>query len=121
VKKVLVIDDSQTVRQQVALSLKSTNYILVEAADGLDGLARAAEEDGLALVFLDVNMPRLNGLETLERLKADPKTRDVPVLMLTTEVEKSLMDRARKAGAKAWLVKPIKPDLLLSAVVKICG
>jgi two-component system chemotaxis response regulator CheY len=63
-------------------------------------------------------MPRLSGLAMLEQLNADPRTRHIPVLILTTEVERALLERAKKAGAKAWLIKPIKPELLLAAVTK---
>lgn len=120
-KKVLVIDDSETIRQQVASALERTEFAVVEAADGVEGLALATEEDDLVLVLLDVNMPRLNGIDMLERLNLDAKTRHIPVMMLTTEVERSLMERAKKAGAKAWLIKPIKPELLRAAVTKLCA
>ena len=71
------------------------------------------------MIILDVNMPLLNGLEMLERLKQDPKTASIPVLMLTTEAQRSMIERARQNGAKAWLIKPIKVESLVSTVNKL--
>ena len=73
----------------------------------------------LCMVILDVNMPRLNGLEMLERLKSDPRHAKVPVLMLTTEVQQSMIERAKKAGARGWMIKPVKMDQLVSTVTKL--
>jgi two-component system chemotaxis response regulator CheY len=70
-------------------------------------------------VILDVNMPRMNGIELLSRLQDD--SREVPVLMLTTEGQPNLIRRAKAAGAKAWMVKPFKADQLLKAVAKLGG
>jgi len=119
-KTVLVVDDSETIRQQVALALERAGFSVVEAADGVDGLARAAEHE-LCMVILDVNMPRLNGLDMLERLRASPKHQTVPVLMLTTEVQQSMIERAKKAGARGWMIKPVKMDQLVSAVTKLAS
>ena len=64
-------------------------------------------------------MPRLNGLDLLDRLKADPSTAAVPVLVMTTEVDPALIERAKRSGAKGWLIKPVKPPHLVSAVSKL--
>jgi len=117
-KKILIVDDSETIRQQVRFALPRDDFVVLEASDGLEGLEQVAREDDIALVLIDVNMPRLGGLDMLERLRAEPKHGEVAVLMLTTEVERSLIDRAKRAGAKGWLIKPVKPELLLAAVTK---
>jgi two-component system chemotaxis response regulator CheY len=117
-KKVLVVDDSETIRQQVASALEPAGFSVIEASDGVLGLERA-QSSGVSMVILDVNMPRLGGLEVLERLKADPKTARVPVLMLTTEAQQTMIERAKKAGATGWLVKPVKMDQLVSVVRKL--
>ena len=116
--KILIVDDSETIRQQVRFALPPADFVVLEASDGLEGLEQVAQEDDIALVLLDVNMPRLGGLDMLERLRAEPKHSQVAVLMLTTEVERSLIERAKRAGAKGWLIKPVKPELLLAAVTK---
>jgi len=120
VNKVLVVDDSETIRQQVSEALQAQGFEVVEASDGVIGLERAAEND-LAMIILDVNMPRLNGFEVLERLKADPKLAQTPVIILTTEAQRTLIDKARKLGAAAWLIKPVKMDNLVSTVSKVVG
>lgn len=118
-KKIIVVDDSQTVRQQVALALNQGGYTVLEAVDGLDGFNTIQKNPDLALVICDVNMPRQNGLEMLEALQK--AGRSVPVIMLTTEGQPQLIDRAKKAGAKGWIVKPFRSDFLLAAARKICG
>jgi two-component system chemotaxis response regulator CheY len=120
VRKVLVVDDSETIRQQVGRALEQAGFSVIEAGDGIEGLDRVAQHQ-FSMVILDVNMPRLNGLDLLERLKGDPKTADVPVLMLTTEAHQTLMDRAKKAGAKGWVIKPVKMEHLISAVNKLAS
>jgi two-component system chemotaxis response regulator CheY len=120
-KKVLVIDDSPTVRQQVGLALKQAGYTVMEATDGMDGAQKIASNSQIALVICDVNMPRMNGLEMLEKVRTDPKTVNLPVVMLTTEGQPELIQRAKKAGAKGWIVKPFKAELLIGAVQKLAG
>ena len=117
-RKVLIVEDSETIRQQVASALERAGFGVVEACDGVAGLERASQNE-LCMVILDVNMPRLNGLEMLERLKADPRHAKLPVLMLTTEVQQSMIERAKKAGARGWMIKPVKMDQLVSTVNKL--
>jgi two-component system chemotaxis response regulator CheY len=119
VKRVLVIDDSTAVRQLVQTILGSAGYEIFEAHDGLDGLEKLRSVPNLDLALCDVNMPRMNGLEMV--LEAQRSGLTVPILMLTTEGQPSMIRDARKAGAKGWIVKPVKPELLLIAVEKIVG
>lgn len=114
-REVLVVDDSQTIRREIAKALQPAGFAVVEAGDGVSGLERAGERD-FALIILDVNMPRMNGMEMLDHLKADPKTADIPVVMLMTEAEQATIERARKAGAKGWLIKPVPMAHIVSTV-----
>jgi two-component system chemotaxis response regulator CheY len=116
---VLVVDDSPTVRQQVIQALSPGGYAVREAGDGLEAIAVLEDSPKIDLIITDINMPRLSGLEMLDRIKAEARHSAVPVLMLTSEGQPALIDRARKAGAKGWIVKPFKPELLLAATRKL--
>jgi two-component system chemotaxis response regulator CheY len=117
--KILIVDDSMMVRQQVGRVLAGEGFAIVEAVDGLDAIQKLAEFPDTKLVVCDVNMPRMNGVEFLEALVS--KGSGPPVVMLTTEGESELMRRAKTLGAKGWLVKPFKPDLLLAAAKRLVG
>ena len=119
VKRILVIDDSTAVRQLVQTILGSAGYEIFEAHDGLDGLDKLRSVPNLDLALCDVNMPRMTGLEMVLEVQREGLT--TPILMLTTEGQPSMIRRARDAGAKGWIVKPFKPELLLIAVNKIVG
>lgn len=119
-KKILVVDDSASVRQQVGLALTQAGYSVIEAGDGLEGLSMLERGD-VSMVICDVNMPRMNGLEMVETIKRDPKHANLPIVVLTTEGHPALVERAKKAGAKGWIVKPFKAELMVSAVSKLVG
>ena len=114
---VLVIDDSLMVRQQVSRALTAAGFTITEAGDGLDALQKLASNPATKLVVCDVNMPRMSGIEFLERLRQDGST--LPVVMLTTEGQPALIQRAKALGAKGWIVKPFKPELLVAAAKKL--
>jgi two-component system chemotaxis response regulator CheY len=118
-KKILLVDDSPSVRQQVRLALTEAGYVVVEATDGLDGLAKLTATLDVGLIISDINMPRMNGLDMVEKVKSDAKHLTLPVLMLTSEGQPALIERAKKSGVKGWVVKPFKADLLLAAVKKL--
>ena len=116
--RVLIIDDSPTVRQQVKMALMQAGFDVVEAVDGVDGLSRIKTDRAIRAVICDVNMPRMSGLELLEQYQADGSLR-VPILMLTTEGKPALMQKAKQCGAKGWIVKPFKADMLVAAVQQL--
>jgi len=118
-KKVLVVDDSATVRQQVALALAPAGFDVVEAVDGVQGLKMIEANSDLALVICDVNMPHKNGIDMLCEAKADGKNANLPVVMLTTEGQPALIKKAKEAGACGWIVKPFKADRLVAAAQKL--
>ncbi len=115
--KVLVIDDSMMVRRQVANALTPAGFEVLEAADGLEGLTRLAEAR-VDLVVCDVNMPRMGGIDFLEAVR-ERQASTAPIVMLTTEGEPAMVTRARALGARGWIIKPFKPELLVSAARKL--
>jgi two-component system chemotaxis response regulator CheY len=120
--KILVVDDSSTMRQQVRQVLAAGGFEVLEAVDGQDGLAKVTADKDVRVMILDVNMPRMNGIELAEALKANGRIdAGLNVVMLTTEGHAELIARAKAAGAKGWIVKPFKPDLLLAAIKKMAA
>src|SRR5215471_1453464 len=120
-KKVIVIDDSRTVRQQVSAVLTEAGYEVIEASDGIEGAETISATKDVAMVICDVNMPRMNGIDMLSLLKKDPRHADLIVLMLTTEGQPGPIARAKQAGARGWIVKPFETQMLLAAVRKLAG
>ena len=119
-RKIIVIDDSQSARFQLRTVLEPLGYTLVEAVDGRDGLRKMQEHPETRLVFCDVNMPFMDGLQMLEA--APPLLRlDRTFVMVTTETDPLLMQRAKELGARGWIVKPFKPEMLVGTVRKILG
>jgi two-component system chemotaxis response regulator CheY len=108
---VMVVDDSAPVRQQVGNALRQAGYMVVEAFDGQDGIEKIATARDVSMVICDVNMPRMTGLQFLEKLAGR-----LPVIMLTTEGQPELKTKAKALGAKRWIIKPFKPELLIEAV-----
>jgi two-component system chemotaxis response regulator CheY len=115
----MIVDDSAMVRRQVRLALEGAGFVVVEAVDGEDARDKLAAHATTRLVVCDVNMPKMNGLELLERMRADGRMDAVPIVMLTTEGQPELIHRANSLGAKGWLVKPFKPDTLVAVVRKL--
>jgi two-component system chemotaxis response regulator CheY len=115
---IMVIDDSNSMRALVKQTLITAGHSVVEAVDGLDALEKitAAKVD---LFLCDVNMPRLDGLGLVKRLRALPACKFSPILMLTTEVDPEKKKTAKEAGATGWLVKPFQPDQLLATISKV--
>jgi two-component system chemotaxis response regulator CheY len=118
-KKILIIDDSSSIRQQVSAVLVGAGFSIVEAADGIEGAECIHGCPELSLVICDVNMPRLGGLEMLDSVKDELKRRSLPVVMLTTEANAEAIAHAKRAGAKGWLVKPFKEQLLVAVAKKL--
>ncbi len=116
-KTVLVVDDSPAVRRQVAAALNG--FVVVEAGDGIAGAEVLEARDDIALVICDLNMPRMTGLEMLERLSASLAHRFPKVLMLSTEGRPTVMLKARALGAQGWVVKPFDHDQLRAAACRL--
>lgn len=118
-KTILVVDDSASVRQVVSLALKNAGHTVIEAIDGIDALEKLEDNKKVHLIVSDVNMPNMDGLSFVKAVKAKAEYRFTPVLMLTTESGEEKKSQGKAIGVKAWLVKPFKPELLISAVTKL--
>jgi len=114
----LVVDDSVTIRQMVAFTLKDAGFSVVEAGDGQEGLERLAAQR-MDLIITDLNMPRLDGIGFVRALRSLPASKYTPVLLLTTESQESKRQEARSAGATGWIVKPFHPDKMLQVIRKV--
>jgi two-component system chemotaxis response regulator CheY len=117
---ILAVDDSGSLRQMVAFSLRAAGYQVTEAVDGQDGLEKARNQT-FDLVLTDQNMPRMDGLTLIRSLRGLDVYHKVPILMLTTESSDEMKAKGRAAGANGWLVKPFDPQRLIEVVKKVIG
>ena len=115
--KVLTVDDSKTIRMIVKKAFQTYNCEIIEAENGVEGLA-AASKIKLGLIILDITMPVMNGVEMLERLKSDGELKNIPVIMLTAESGKENVMNIVKQGVKDYMVKPFKGEDLIERVRK---
>lgn len=120
--KILSVDDSATMRRIVGRVVATLGMEMVEASNGLEALAiLEAQSADIALVVLDVNMPEMDGGETLLAIKRDPRFQSIPVMMLTTESERTRILEFIHNGAANYLVKPFSPDDLASKIAASLG
>jgi len=115
--KVLVVDDSNTMRRIIKKTLNQAGIEeIVEAEDGIDALKKLSENSDIDLIMLDVNMPRADGLTTLKELKSMPETTVIPVIMCTSESDKSVVIECIRSGAKDYIVKPFNKEVIAEKI-----
>ncbi len=119
-KRILVVDDSSSVRQVQAFVLSGAGYEVIEAVDGRDALAKLAGAP-VHLVLTDLHMPNLDGIGLVRAVRAGAGTRLTPIVMITTESEDARKQEGKAAGASGWIVKPFTPDQLLAVVRRVLG
>lgn len=117
-KVIMIVDDSNIIRVTVRRALEGAGYSVLEAEEPLSALEQLNGQK-VDLVISDVNMPTMNGIEFLKKLKEIDSYKFTPVIMLTTESQQELMMQGKEAGAKAWIVKPFNEKKLLMAVSKL--
>jgi two-component system, chemotaxis family, chemotaxis protein CheY len=117
-KKVLIVDDSASMRQLIAFTLQKAGYDVAQGVNGKDGLAQL-EKHTPQLVISDLNMPEMDGLEFIRQLRSRPASKFIPVLMLTTETDGAKKQEGKSAGATGWIVKPFQPDQLLQVIARV--
>ena len=118
-KTILIVDDSASMRCVVAMALKSAGYDVIEGSDGKDALSKLTGQK-VHLIITDVNMPGMDGITFLKEVKQHATYKFTPVIMLTTESNEEKKRVGQAAGARAWVVKPFKPEQLLNAVQRMC-
>lgn len=117
-KKILIVDDSATVRQVLSMTLRGTGYEVIEATDGQEALDYLDDRqlEPINMLITDLNMPRVDGIDLIRQVRRSAGFRFVPIIMLTTETEESRKQAGKAAGASGWVVKPFKPEQLLAVV-----
>jgi two-component system chemotaxis response regulator CheY len=115
---ILTVDDSPTMREMLGATLDMLGYRVVQGIDGLDGL-EVLEREQPDLIITDFNMPNLDGPGFIERVRQDPRHRGTPILVLTTETDPAEKERARRAGATGWILKPFEPGKLSDAIRRV--
>ena len=118
--QILAVDDSASMRQMVAFTLKGAGHSVTEAADGKEAL-NLAKSTKFDLVLSDVNMPNMDGIALTKELRSLPAFKFTPILILTTEAGMDKKQDGKSAGATGWIVKPFNPDQLLATVKKVLG
>lgn len=114
----MIVDDSPSIRQVVKMNLVNAGHQVVEGVDGADALQKLKTQK-VDLIISDVNMPNMDGLTFARKVKEMSETRFIPIIMLTTESQEDKKMEGMSLGVKAWLVKPFKPEQLVSAVSKL--
>ena len=118
-KLILTVDDSASMRMLLKASLTAQGFTIESANDGQHGLERM-EEVKPDLLITDINMPKMDGFELIEAVRAEPEFRGTPILVLSTEFSDDKKTRARTAGATGWITKPFEPVKLGAAIRKVC-
>lgn len=112
-RKIMTADDSASMREMISFTLHNAGYDVVEAVDGADALSKMAVHQPQMLIT-DLNMPNMDGLELIRRVRANPQFKYVPIVMLTTESQDSKKQAGRAAGASGWIVKPFRGEQLVA-------
>lgn len=118
-KTIMIVDDSASIRTVVGIALRGEGYAVIEAINGQDAISKL-DGQRMHLIISDVNMPVMDGITFVKNVKQMPAHRFTPIIMLTTESAESKKREGQAAGAKAWVVKPFKPEQMLNAVQMLC-
>jgi len=117
--KILVVDDSSSLRSIIRHTLEINGYQVIEAGDGYEAIQKIS--DDIKLLITDINMPKMNGIELVKNIRNNTSYKALPILILTTESASELKEEGKKAGATGWLVKPFDAEKLLFIIKKLIG
>jgi two-component system chemotaxis response regulator CheY len=116
--KILVVDDSTSIRQLATFTLKTSGHTIVEADDGSTA-SKKSDAEAFDVIITDQNMPKMSGIDFAKHVRKGGPNRHTPILMLTTESDQSKKMEGKAAGVSGWIVKPFKPEQLLSAISRL--
>lgn len=118
--RILIVDDSVSLRTAAEIALKTGGYSVEQAVDGSDRLEKASASPP-DLIITDLNMPNMDGLTMIEAMRKVPQLAGLPIVFLTTESDPAMKQRAKAAGAAGWITKPFQTDTLVKIVKKVLG
>ena len=116
----MTVDDSASIRMMVSFTLGELGVEIIEAVNGNDALAKL-EKTPVDMLITDVNMPGLDGISLVRKVRENPSYRFIPIIILTTEYQAERKLQGKAAGATGWIVKPFRPEDLISVVRKVMG
>jgi len=119
-KTIMTVDDSASVRLMVNFTLRELGYEIIEAENGKEALKKL-EKKKIHMMITDINMPELDGISLVKKVRANPDYKFIPIIMLTTESQVEKKNAGKQAGATGWIVKPFKPDQLVAVVKRVLG
>ena len=119
-KKIMIVDDSASMRQMIMFTLTSAGYEVVEASDGMDALKKLNDRM-VHLIIADVNMPNMDGIELIRKIRDLKEYKFIPIIVLTTESQVTLKEEGKSAGATGWIVKPFTQSQLLQVIKRVLG
>ena len=117
-KRIMTVDDSASMRQMVGFTLKQHGYDIVEATNGIEALKKL-ETETIDMLITDINMPELDGIGLVRKVRDNPSYKFIPIIILTTEFQAAKKQEGKAAGATGWIVKPFRPDQLVAVVRKV--
>ena len=116
----MIVDDSASMRQMIMFTLTSAGYEVVEASDGMDALKKLNDRM-VHLIIADVNMPNMDGIELIRKIRDLKEYKFIPIIVLTTESQVTLKEEGKSAGATGWIVKPFTQSQLLQVIKRVLG
>jgi len=117
-KRIMTVDDSASIRQMVGFTLRNAGYEVLESEDGQEALS-VLENETVDMLITDLNMPNLDGIGLIKKVREREETKFIPIIMLTTESQDDKKMQGKAAGATGWIVKPFRPDQLINVVAKV--
>ena len=117
--KILIVDDAASMRQQIAFVLETNGHQVLMGQDGLDGLEILKQNNDIDLVISDIRMPRMEGIPMIKKMRNDVRFRNLPIIILSTKGDNTLIQQAKELGASGWMVKPFNPPQLLNIINKV--